>query len=71
MRMSVQHARSIEVYCCETVECMCEFRIRWRTRIESTRVQSRGSLRQGRRECDRKDHNQLERVPLGHLVSRG
>ena len=57
MHASVQHAHSIEVYGCEILECMCAVRIRRRTWIESTRMQSRGSPRQGRRESDRKDHN--------------
>ena len=71
MRASVQHARSIEVYGCESLGCMCAVRNRRSTRMESTQMESRSSRRQGRRERDRKDHNQLERVPLGHLVARG
>jgi len=36
MRASVQHARSIEVYGCESLDCMCTVRNRRRTRMEST-----------------------------------
>jgi len=48
MRASVQRARIIEVFGCETVECKGAVRNRRRTRRESTRMQTRGSRRQGR-----------------------
>ena len=50
MRVIVQHGRSREVYGCESIECMCTVRIRGHRRMESTRMESRKSRRQGRRE---------------------
>ena len=38
----------------------------------STQIQSRGSLKEGREECEQKDHNQLQLVPHWGLgMSRG